>query len=244
MHDVTVFCAVWHKDPDRHALLQSHRENLRRQTVPVDVVYVFDGGDTPPARLEAQTIASGEALTIYQAWNLALAAVKTPLVMNLNLDDRLAPDAVEKMAAALRQDNATLVGGEWRICFSREETDAVTPCFAADALPNPTKWPPPPGIPARMGSSLEGNTRGPATMWPMTAHLVIPRYPWRLSDGQTIKCIGDAVFWELLRQKQARFLRLPLVIGNYHSHPGGQAEFRQDNDREWQAASAAGIEAI
>ena len=53
MNRVTVFCAVWHRDPKRRALVAGHLENLRRQTLPVDVVYVFDGGDTPPAGLAA-----------------------------------------------------------------------------------------------------------------------------------------------------------------------------------------------
>jgi hypothetical protein len=94
---VTVFCAVWHGDAARAELVRRHRDNLRRQSVPVTVLYVFDGGDGAPEGLEAETVTASESLTIYQAWNLALAAVKTPLVMNLNLDDRLAPDAVENL---------------------------------------------------------------------------------------------------------------------------------------------------
>jgi len=74
--EVTVFCAVWHRDPRRHDLLRAHRENLRRQSHPVEVVYVFDGGDIPPDGLDAETITASSLLTIYQAWNLALAAVK------------------------------------------------------------------------------------------------------------------------------------------------------------------------
>ena len=64
-----------------------------------------------PTGLEAQTITASNPLTIYQACNLALAGVKTPLVMNLNLDDRLAPDAVEKLSEHLKADDATLAGG-------------------------------------------------------------------------------------------------------------------------------------
>jgi hypothetical protein len=48
MQEITVFCTVWHKDPQRHALLAGHRDNLRRQTVPVRPLYVLDGGDVPP----------------------------------------------------------------------------------------------------------------------------------------------------------------------------------------------------
>jgi hypothetical protein len=245
MEEVTVFCAVWHKDPQRHALLARHRENLRRQTVPVRPLYVFDGGDTPPARLDGEVLRADSPLTIYQAWNLALAAVRTPLVMNLNLDDRLAPDAVEKMAGALRASGGMLIGGDWRICHSQEETDAVAPCFAAQALPLPGTWPPPPGIIARLGSSdAMRSTYGPATMWRMAAHMSVPRYPWRFINGEVIKSIADGLFWECLKQKGFRLDRLPLIIGNYHSHPADQAEHRYPSEGEWELAAAVGVNLI
>jgi hypothetical protein len=44
-------------------LLKAHRENLRRQSRAVEVMYVFDGGDAPPDSLEAQTIAASSPLT-------------------------------------------------------------------------------------------------------------------------------------------------------------------------------------
>ena len=95
-----VICAVWHGDPERQALLRGHVENLARQTVPVEPIYVFDNGDEPPDWLNARAISVKEPLTIYQAWNVALSLVSTPLAMNLNLDDRLAPDAVEMLELA------------------------------------------------------------------------------------------------------------------------------------------------
>lgn len=162
---VTVFCAVWHGDAARRSLVRAHRENLRRQSVPVDVVYVFDGGDTAPEGLEAGIVSTSEPLSIYQAWNLALAAVKTPLVMNLNLDDRLAPDAVEKLIAHLEASGAALVGGDWRICYSQDMTDAVTPCLPADDVPFSLQCPPARQTPRRLGSGTgERLTMGPATL--------------------------------------------------------------------------------
>jgi hypothetical protein len=233
MNAVTVFCAVWHKDPDRLALLASHRDNLRRQSVGVDIIYVFDGGESPPPGLDTQTISSRYPLTIYQAWNLALAAVRTPFVMNLNLDDRLAPDAIQNLITGLNQSNAVLIGGDWRICFSQDETDAVQPCSPVNELPFQQGWPPPKGVPAALGSSREGKNLGPATMWRMEIHRKMPGYPWRFSNGQAIRSIGDGIFWALLALQGCRFHRLPLIIGNYHSHPHEQAEFRYDNAAEW-----------
>lgn len=227
MTDVTVFCAVWHQDPRRHDLLKAHRENLRQQSRPVEVVYVFDGGDAAPGGLEAQTITASNPLTIYQAWNLALAAVKTPLVMNLNLDDRLAPDAVERLTGHLRTNAAVLAGGDWRICYSQEETDKVVPCHAAQDIPFSLACPPAVEAPRRLGSGTgERLSFGPATLWRVNAHIHIPRYPWRLKDGTLIRSVGDGAFWYILSNTGAKTARLPMVIGNYHFHPDDQAEYR------------------
>jgi len=225
--EVTVFCAVWHQDARRHELLKAHRENLRRQSRAVQAVYVFDGGDPAPAGLEAETITASSALTIYQAWNLALAAVKTPLVMNLNLDDRLAPDAVEKLGSHLQDSGAALAGGDWRICYSQEETDAVQPCHAARDVAFSPECPPAVMPSHRLGSGTgERLTYGPATLWRMNAHAKIPRYPWRLQDGTLIKSVADGAFWSILAHVGAGLSRLPLIVGNYHFHPQDQAEYR------------------
>ena len=224
---MTVICAACHKDPERAELLRGHVANLRRQKIPVESVYVFDGGDTAPVWLEAETICAKCPLSIYQAWNLALAAVRTPFVMNLNLDDRLARDAIEKLIEAIKTSQSALVGGDWRICYSQAETDKVYECVSARDLPFYTSWPPSAGVKTRLGSGTgERGTFGPATLWRMAVHRQIPRYPWRFSDGTLINFIGDTVFWSLLQQTGAPLSRLPIVIGNYHSHPSQQAEFR------------------
>ena len=90
----SVLCAVWHQDPERCNLLRGHAANLAAQTVPVEPIHLFDGTDEPPDWLAGRKIAMREDVTIHQAWNVGLSLVSTPLVMNLNLDDRLAPDAV------------------------------------------------------------------------------------------------------------------------------------------------------
>jgi len=224
---VTVFCAVWHGDIARAELVHRHRDNLRRQSVPVEVLYVFDGGDAVPEGLDAETITASAALTIYQAWNLALAAVKTPLVMNLNLDDRLAPDAVEKLVVHLEESGAALVGGDWRICYSQDTTDAVTPCLPAIDLPFSLTCPPAMESPRRLGSGTgERLTFGPATLWRMNLHSQIPRYPWRLKNGTLIRSVADGAFWSILSHLGLKLSRLPMVVGNYHFHPDDQAEYR------------------
>ncbi|HUI61784.1 MAG TPA: FkbM family methyltransferase [Steroidobacteraceae bacterium] len=224
----SVICAVWHGDANRHRLLEGHAATLARQTVPVEPVYIFDGRDEPPACLPGRKIVAHENLSIYQAWNLGLAMASTPFVMNLNLDDRLAPNAVEVLENVLIRENAALVGGEWRICYSQPDTDATVPCFPGTDLPFVAAWPPPAGTPTRLGSGTgERGTLGPATLWRMDSHIGVPRYPWRFPDGTLIKVIADTCWWTLLMQHlKKKVVRLTDVIGNYHSHPGEQAEFR------------------
>src|SRR5262245_37251081 len=79
----SVICAVWHGDPGRVELLRGHAANLKRQSVAVSPIYVFDNGDAPPDGLAGRTVTVREKLTIYQAWNVALSLVTTPYVMNL-----------------------------------------------------------------------------------------------------------------------------------------------------------------
>jgi FkbM family methyltransferase len=229
----TVFCAVWHRDPNRVELLRGHSANLARQTVPVEPVYVFDGGDAPPAWLEGRAVSVREPLSIYQAWNVALSLVTTPLAMNLNLDDRLAPDAVEFLERQILRTGATVAGGEWKVCYSQQETDNVAPCFPAEQLPFIADWPPKRGALTRLGSGTrERGTLGPAPIWRMEAHIGLPRFPWRFRDGTLIGGAADLAWWQMVAANpNFRVVPIPVVIGNYHSHPSDQAEFRVPDER-------------
>jgi Glycosyl transferase family 2 len=224
----SVICAVWHGDADRERLLEGHARNLANQTVPVESVYIFDGRDEPPADTPGHKVVVHENLSIYQAWNVGLAMVETPFVMNLNLDDRLAPDAVERLEEVLQRENAALVGGDWKVCYSQQETDAVERCYPADQLPFVGQWPPAGGTRTRLGSGTgERGTLGPATLWRMDSHIGVPRYPWRFPEGSTLKVVGDLAWWTLLTQHlKKKVVRVTDVIGHYYSHPNAQAEFR------------------
>ena len=147
--------------------------------------------------------------------------------MNLNLDDRLAPDGIEKLAEHLHKEDAQLAGGDWRICYSQAETDAVTRCAPAWTLTYSDACPPAIEPNHRLGSgSGERATFGPATLWKMGVHAQVPRYPWRLTDGTLIRSVADGAFWAILSHMGAKLARLPMIIGNYHFHPDEQAEYR------------------
>ncbi len=225
--EITVITAVWHRQRDKLDLLRGHVQNLAAQTVAVRSIYVFDAGDAPPDWLPGLKIAASEELTIYKAWNLALAATETAYVANLNLDDRFAPNALERMAAALKTNpDVFLVGGDWLVCHTQQETDAVAPAYEAADVPTIDQWPPRPVPGHRLGSSQAG-TMGPACLWRMAAHMYVPRYPYRMADGRPIRMTADALWWNLIQSHmKKKLLRLPYVIGNYRSWPQTQAEFR------------------
>jgi hypothetical protein len=66
----------------------------------------------------------------------------------------------------------------------------------------------------------------------MEAHLGAPRYPWRFRDGTLLEGSGDLAWWRLLASNpNFKILQLPFIIGNYHSHPVDQAEFRIPDER-------------
>jgi len=100
-------------------------------------------------------------------------------------------------------------------------------------VPFVAEWPPKPGTRTRLGSGLgERGTLGPATIWRLDAHIGVPRYPWRLRDGSLLRGSADLAWWQLLSgNPNYKLVALPMIIGNYHSHPSEQAEFREPDER-------------
>ena len=227
---VTVFCAVWHKQPDKLELLRSHRENLRRQSVDVEPCYIFDNGDVAPDWLDAPWHSFAQPLTIYEAWAAAAALCRTRYVMNLNMDDRLADNAVRALLGLATATGAALVGGEWSIRFDPVHLDqpfAMSDLFESRFAP---AWPPQPLKGLRLGSGTgERGTFGPATLWDLSQ--TGQPYPTYFGNGEPILSIGDAIFWKLISTKQMKMLRLPMIVGRYLSNPSQQAEFRAHNDQ-------------
>ncbi|WP_431320262.1 glycosyltransferase family 2 protein [Rhizobium sp. YTU87027] len=228
---VTVFCAVWHRQNDKHELLKSHYINLRQQSVGVRIVYIFDNGDMPPQWLDADCYVFSRPLSIYEAWSAAVALSKSLFVMNLNMDDRLATNAVELLVGAACASSAALVGGEWLVCFDKSHLDEpfkAPMLIASEFAPD---WPPQPRERLRLGSGAgERGTFGPATLWNTKA--VGKYYPSYFGDGSLIKSVGDSLFWNHFQQRRLKSTRLPLLIGKYFSSPQDQAEFRANQDNE------------
>jgi FkbM family methyltransferase len=206
---VSAICAVPHGIDERDALLHGHAANLAAQTVPVEPIYVFAGGDAIPDWLTGRAVAAGDNLTLYQAWNVALSMVATPFVMTLPLTARLAPDAAQILISAMQAETVLAVCGNWKICDTQAEADAVEPCYEVGRLAAS-------GAQGWLRSGGKGSeTLDPAMLWRMAAHMQTPRYPWRLRDGTLLHHEGEAAWRTTLLQMPAgRTVQVPLVIGN------------------------------
>jgi hypothetical protein len=75
----------------------------------------------------------------------------------------------------------------------------------------------------------------------MEAHIGLPRYPWRLSEGTLMRTFGDSAWWQMLKNRDKKIVRLPTVIGNYYNHPSDQAYFRQLPHDESDLMSEVGV---
>ncbi|AUQ75732.1 hypothetical protein [Phaeobacter piscinae] len=228
---VTVFCAVWHKQPNKLELLRSHWENLKAQSIPVEPCYIFDNGDVAPDWLEAPWHSFDAPLTIYEAWSAATALAQTNYIMNLNMDDRLATNAVQTMVATAAATKSALVGGEWLVSFDEshlEQDFVVEDLWKTNFIAD---WPPKAQADLRLGSGTgERGTYGPATLWNLKQ--VGQWYPSYFGNQMPIKSIGDSIFWQMLANKKCKITRIPMIVGRYYSDEDSQAEFRphQDND--------------
>lgn len=231
MIKTTVICAVWNMDPARHELLKEHQENLDHQTINVERIYIFDNNDLPPNFLKGSHIICNHDLSIYEAWNLAITLCRTPFIMNLNLDDRLCCNAIEKLEFEIDKNTGDLIGGDWKITYTQDDTNNTSKCYPANSIPFVKGWPLPEGTLSRLGSGTgDRGTFGPATLWKISNHLKLPRYPYRTSDNKLIRSVADSVYWTLLINLKFKLVRIPIIIGHYHHHPSNQAEFRHKND--------------
>ena len=232
---VSALCAVWSQDKNRWNLMESHLENLLSQSVNCTPIYILECGDRPPSEFEKYCHIIDRRLSIYEAWEKGIQFADTDLVMNLNLDDRLRLNAVELLRVPFQDEKIMCVGGEWHVRFNLNETASYSFVESIGNYDFAPAWPPVPLDTGklRLGSGTgERGTYGPATMWRKSLFTELP-YPTRFGNGDLIESIADAVFWHLVKNRDpSSIVRIPLVVGDYLSSPGSQAEFRVANEHE------------
>lgn len=151
-------------------------------------------------------IRTEERETVYQAWNRGIRAARGRYVTNANTDDRLRPDALERLAREL-DDNPgiALVYGDFFItCFENMDFHRHVRCGYS--------------IKPEYSSSimLSGCHMGPQPMWRKSVHGEIGYF------DESFTSAGDYEFWCRLALKYP-MKRIPEFLGLYLHNPAGIA---------------------
>lgn len=220
----TVLCVAWHRQPGFDDLLRSHAACLDSQTREHERLYVIDGGRPAPAWLRGRAHVLPDAVSFERALRVGLELVETPLVINLNSDDRLYANALAVLELLVDRHGAEVAVGEFLVCYSQADADAAIGqrCRPIpDDLPVPSSWPPRDRQRCRLGSgrpdpSWTQATLGPSVLWRTTigenARRELP-----CDNGGARKSDGGA----------PEVRRAELLVGHYFSHPESQAEFQR-----------------
>lgn len=225
--DLTIVCAVWHRQAHREQLFAQHVRAVLAQSVDVRAIYVADGGRPLVCDDERVTVVTVDrGVTVAQSFMAALALTETEYFAALNVDDCWFTDAAAAHLAHMRTHDLDLCGGDWEIRFT-PEADVDRPCVGLDALTVCPDWPPAPLPGQRLGSGDGARgTFGPAPVFRTAAVRAVGGYARTFGDGTPVATIIDYILWDRLARAGRRLGRLPLVVGSYLSDPAGQQEFR------------------
>jgi hypothetical protein len=229
--EITVACSAWHKQKNLELYFRQHSQSLLRQSIPVKIIYVCDGGmrlDPPAPNVTMVTVSEG--IRTAEAFNIALALTDTPYFAALNLDDFYFSNALELHVGAMTQLGLDAFFGDWEIRFT-EEGDIDRPAFSLDELRPCRNWPPERDVGLRLGNG-DGHrgSWGPAPVFRTAALKELGGYPKWFGDGSPIPTIIDFVVWQRFLKAGKNVSSGSVVVGSYYSNPETQQEFRGGND--------------
>jgi glycosyltransferase involved in cell wall biosynthesis len=156
-----------------------------------------------------------ERETVYQAWNRAIASAKGDYLTNANTDDRHAPDAYERLVAALqRHPGVALAYADCAVTVAPGLSFADAPRVAVFAWPE--------SDPRLL---FKVNFIGPQPMWRRDLH---DRYG--LFDENFVAA-GDYEFWLRIAPTE-RFVHVAEILGLYLMSPDSIEHRNRRSDRE------------
>lgn len=164
----------------------------------------------------ARIITTKDVPTIYEAWNIGIAAARGKYLTNANSDDRLYPGALEYLADGL-DDHP-------EVAVVYANSDIVT---AIDGIPVNRYEMRQGGFP----ELLESCFVGPMPMWRRDLHAT-----HGLFDAN-FRTAGDYEFWLRITAAGEKLLHLPRTIGAY-THREDSAERREKLRTLWESARA------
>ena len=143
-------------------------------------------------------------VTLYSAWNLAIRITSSRYLTSANVDDRHRMDALERLVEVLEGDSDVdgVYADQW-ITERPHET------FANNSAKERWGWPDYDPAILRRRCIL-----GPQPVWRRSLH---DRFGW---FDASFASAGDWEFW-LRCSAEARFLRIPEVLGLYYRNPRG-----------------------
>lgn len=166
-------------------------------------------------------IRTAERETLYAAWNRGIAAARGAYVTNANVDDRHAPEALERMAGVLDADaGAALVYTD-----SLVTADANVPWGAA-TVTRRLSWPA-----YDRDTLFETCYIGQAPMWRRSVHESLGMF-----DG-AMKSAGDYEFWLRMAAAGLRFVHVPEPLCLYLERP--DAISLSNIDLNWRESEVA-----
>jgi hypothetical protein len=229
--EITVVCSAWHKQKNLEFYFKQHSRSLLKQTIPVKIIYVCDGGMTleaPDPRVTIVTVSQG--IRTAEAFNIGLMLTNTPYFAVLNLDDFYFKNALELHVGAMKQLDLDAFFGDWELRFT-EEGHIDRLAFGLEKLRPCRNWPPEKEEGLRLGNS-DGHrgTWGPAPVYKTATIKELGGYPKWFGDGSPIPTIIDYVVWQRFMQADKQISRGEIVMGSYYSNPETQQEFRSGHD--------------
>ena len=197
---------------NREDLLPGCLESLLAQTLqPIEILVIYGpGGNDWEAAAAYRTdprirgVASPRP-GLYAAWNAGIQESRGRYLCNVNSDDRLRPDALEMMAAALdAHPEVCLVYGDSLVTTEPYET------FAHNSSGGRRLAPPPYSHPALLAGCL----CGPHPMWRRSVHA------WAGAFDESFVSAADYEFWLRLAERSP-MLYLAEPLGLYFDNPQG-----------------------
>lgn len=187
------FCEEW---------LEGRLQNLEGQSLRPEILVVCMAGSKEHKIALAhpcRVLATGGVPSIYAAWNIAIEQASGEFLTNANADDRLAPEALERMAYTL-QDNpsAALVYADVDV------VSTVKGGFEWAPRTGKFRW-----AEGGLDELLKHCFIGPMPMWRRSLHDAYGMFDDRMRSA------GDYEFWLRLAAAGQRFLHVRRVLGIY-----------------------------
>jgi glycosyltransferase involved in cell wall biosynthesis len=198
--------------------IESFMENITTQTIFRDhCELIIIDANSPEAEFEIiepymkvfdniHYVRTERVISIYEAWNLAIAKSEGMFLTNANVDDLRRYDCLEKQAAALlEQENYDVVYQDFFYTLTPNlPFDVVASCNIKSELPIATK-----------ATMMQMNLPHNAPMWRKSMHSAIGVF------NTSYQSAGDYEFWLRGLLNGARFLKLQEPLVAYYNNPMG-----------------------